>query len=175
MVDGQWSAAATTDPLPANVYTVKTTLAANDYYTAPEAVSQLAVYDPAGGFVTGGGFLCNGGLKTFGFCLKPSSSDPWLPKGNVTLIDHSDPCKPLVVKATGFAWLVIPTDEDIAYAAGTCTLGGVTGYTFSLTVEDLGGWLVRLDTIHLKVVDAAGVVAFEAQGIIGGGNIAIHR
>jgi hypothetical protein len=43
-----------------------------------------------------------------------------------------------MVKATGFAWLVIPTDEDIAYMAGTCSLSGQDGYNFYLTVKDLG-------------------------------------
>jgi Tol biopolymer transport system component len=165
-----------TTTLPADVYTVKASLAANGYYQAPPAAdAQLVVYNPAGGYATGCGFLCSGGLKTFGFCVKPSNADPWLPKGDLLFVDLSNLRKLRTVKATKFAWLVIPTGEDIAYVAGTCSLDGKAGYTFTLTVEDLGGWLSRLDTIHLVVKDGSNNIAYEVQGAISGGNIEIHR
>lgn len=175
VLDMQGNASATTTSLPANVYTVTTRLVENSYYQAEPVGAQMVVYDPEGGFTTGGGFLCDGGLKTFGFCIKPSTCNPWLPKGNVLFVDHSSLCNPLMIKATGFAWLVIPEGEDIAYIAGTCSLNCQDGFSFYLNVEDLGGWLSRLDTIHLVVKDASGAVVYEAQGMIDGGNIKIHR
>ena len=175
VLDMQGNASATTTSLPANVYTVTTRLVENSYYQAEPVGAQMVVYDPEGGFTTGGGFLCDGGLKTFGFCIKPSTCNPWLPKGNVLFVDYSSLCNPLMIKATGFAWLVIPEGEDIAYIAGTCSLNCQDGFSFYLNVEDLGGWLSRLDTIHLVVKDASGAVVYEAQGMIDGGNIKIHR
>ena len=173
---GRGIAEVASPPLPAGIYTVRTRLPENPYYDPPPEVStELAVYDPQGGFITGGGLLCGGGLKTFAFVVRPSSVEPWLPRGHLVFVDHADLCHPRRISATGFAWLVIPSEEDIAYVAGTCTLDGQPDHTFNLTVEDKGCWIFPRDTLHLVVKNAEGAVVYEARGTISGGNIKIQR
>jgi len=170
---GVGEAEVTTDPLPANIYTGKTHFADNGYYQAASVETQLVVYDPDRGFVTGGGFLCGGGLKTFGFCVKPSACEPWLPKGNLLFVDLSSLRKPLTVKATKFAWLVIPADQDIAYVAGVCKYNGNEGYSFYLTVEDKG-WLWPQDTFRITVKDSTNQIVYDSQGTVTCGGLLIH-
>lgn len=43
------------------------------------------------------------------------------------------------------------------------------------TVEDMGCWLSRMDTIHLTVKDNQYNTVYEAYGILDGGNVEIHR
>jgi hypothetical protein len=175
LIDNNGKAEIITDSLPTNIYTVRAYLADNGYYEAAAVESELVVYDPEGGFATGGGFLCDEGFKTFAFCVKPSSLEPWLPRGRVRFVDRSDFWNPIKVKASEFVWLVIPEGEDIAYIAGVCSYDGQEGYTFYVEVEDIGGWINHLDTIHITVLDSEGITVYEAQGNVDGGNIKIHH
>lgn len=173
---GRGIAEIAASPLPAGIYTIKTSLAGSSYYQSQDEVAtELAVYDPNGGYTTGGGFILEGGYSNFAFLVKPSWCEPWQPAGNFSFVDYSNIFHPMRIGATGFAWLVIPAEQKIAYVAGTCSLNWQGGYTFFLTVEDLGWWIIPRDKINLVVKNASGAVVYEYSGGINGGDIKIQR
>jgi hypothetical protein len=172
MVEGQWIAGAVTDPIAgANIYTVRTSLAANDYYTAEALETQLVVYDPERSFVTGGGYIGEGqAKKNFGFNAKYVGVDYVSPGGHLNFKDKE---QGVHIKADQLDWLVIPGNENVAYMMGTCRLNGEEGYLFHLRVEDLSD-LQLPDSLFITIIDDNEVV-YQAEGTLSGGNIKIHR
>ncbi|MBN2026110.1 MAG: IPT/TIG domain-containing protein [Actinobacteria bacterium] len=176
MEPGKGKAEITTDPLPTNVYTVKSILNQNGYYFALEDTSQLVIYDPEGGYTTGAGSYWEGwDRKSFGFDVHYSYYGPLAPNGYLTFTDWSCFWDPLYITATEFAWLVIPSDTDIAYVAGACKYDGQYGYTFNLVVEDDGCWWWSDDTFHITVKDSSNQIVYESQGEVSLGGILVHH
>jgi len=173
---GQGKAEIATDPLPTNVYTVKSILNQNGYYFALEDTSQLVVYDPEGGYTSGAGSYWEGwDKKSFGFDVHYSYYGPLAPTGYLTFTDWSCFWDPVYISATEFAWLVIPSDTDIAYVAGACKYDGQSGYTFNLVVEDDGYWWWSDDTFHITVKDSSNQIVYESQGEVSLGGILVHH
>jgi hypothetical protein len=149
-----------------------------DTMTCTECV---VVYDPNGGFVTGGGWINSPagayapdetleGKATFGFVSKYQKGAT-VPTGNTEFIFHVAGFK---FKSTSYQWLVVAGTK--AQYKGEGTINGVGNYGFILTAED--GGKAGTDTFRIKIWDiATDTVVYDngAQTPISGGSIVIHK
>ncbi len=108
------------------------------------ACIQFVVYDPSGGFVTGGGWIdspagaCKDtavcldatGKATFGFNAKYKKGAN-VPDGNTEFQFHAGN---LNFHSTDYQWLVVA--GSTAKFKGTGTVNGVDGYTFQINADD---------------------------------------
>ena len=169
---------------------VRGTDAADDL-AAPECLL-LAVYNPDGGFVTGGGWIDSSwgvcpdfckdatGKANFGFVSKYKKGAT-APTGQT---EFNFTAGDLNFHSGSYDWLVIAGAK--AMYKGTGTINGTGTYTFQLNAIDgqvNGGGGV--DKFRIKIKDAGdGVIYDNQQGAddnddpttaLGGGNIVIHK
>jgi len=184
------------------VYTVSVTLTDRD--GAGLSVSAdyryVVVYDPDGGFVTGGGWIDSPegalaadptltGKATFGFVAKykPGRS---VPEGST---EFQFKAADLNFKAQGdFEWLTVSGSGHKATFRGTGTINGAGTYGVTVTVIDAANTpSTDVDFFRIKIIDkddGDGLVYDNQQGTdcgvgdeadpctaIGGGNIKIHK
>jgi len=185
--------------IPTGVYTVSITV--TDRFGLPSNVltidQYVVVYDPSGGFVTGGGWInspsdachlttgCNGvtGKANFGFVSKYQKGAN-VPDGNT---EFQFQAGNLNFKSTAYEWLVIGGAR--AQYKGTGTINGSGNYGFILTAIDgsingSGGsdrfrikiWDVSNPTVMLydnqiNTTDDAGLTT--PGTLLGGGSISI--
>lgn len=159
----------------------------------PEDCLLLAVYDPNGGFVTGGGWITSPagayaaspavtGKANFGFVSKylPGST---VPSGNT---EFQFQAARFSFKSVSYEWLVVSGPK--AQYKGFGTVNGAGNYAFILTATDgdvSGGH--GIDQFRLKVYDhnQGNAVIYDNQlgapdnadptTALGGGSIVIHK
>jgi PKD repeat protein len=168
------------------VYTVTATItdAAGAFDT--ETFQYVVVYDPNGGFVTGGGWINSPegaytadpsltGKATFGFVAKYQKGAN-VPTGQTEFQFH---VANLNFKSTSFDWLVIAGSK--AQFKGTGTINGAGEYGFMLTAIDGSP-----DKFRIKIWDkATGQVIYDnmlgaaddaiPSTVIEGGSMVIHK
>jgi hypothetical protein len=151
-----------------------------------EDCTLLAVYDPSGGFVTGGGWImspaeacpdfCGGatGKASFGFVSKYKKGAS-VPTGNTEfqfkaggLNFHSDE----------YDWLVVNQGGSNAQYKGVGTVNGAGAYKFMLWAKDLDP--DAADTFRIKIWYEDGdreIVVYDNgfDQAIGRGNIKVHK
>jgi alpha-tubulin suppressor-like RCC1 family protein len=180
----------------AGVYSVTVTVTDSAGETASDVFEFVVIYDPSGGFVTGGGWIQSPagayaadpaltGKATFGFNSKyqPGAN---VPTGNTEFKLHFASFN---FRSTDYQWLVVAGAK--AQFKGTGTINGAGSYGFLLTARDgqaSGGGGV--DRFRIKVWDkgTAGepVVYDNALGAsddidqaspqaLGGGSIVVHH
>lgn len=178
----------------AGVYTIAATVTDNSGLAATGSFpALLVVYDPTGGFVTGGGWFNSPigayaadttvtGRANFGFVSK------YLKGANIPTGETEFQFKAgnFSFKSTSYEWLVISGYK--AQYKGSGAVNGVPGYKFRLTAYDgqvNGGGGV--DKIRIKIQNSTdGVVYDNSIGAsddidqanpmaIGGGSIVIHK
>ena len=180
-VDGSGSINDSHTYAAAGIYTLTLTLTDKDGGSAQKFIADVIVYDPNGGFITGGGwiispegaYLPDPGLTsraTFSFVAKykPRRTTP---EGNLEfkVQDGHNPN----FRSKTFEWLVI--NGSTALLKGTGTVNGQGSYPFLLTIN-----VDDPKTFHMKIwmLDGSGaeqvIYDNESQQEIGGGNIAIH-
>ncbi len=150
----------------------------------------VPVYDPSGGFVTGGGWINSPagaynadptltGKATFGFesRYKPGAQ---VPTGNTQFHFKAGD---LNFKSTSYEWLVVAGKK--AQYKGSGTINGAGNYNFMLTAIDgdlPGGG--NQDRFRLKITGPGGLVYDNQMGAndgddpttaLGGGSIVIHK
>ena len=140
----------------------------------------VAVYDMAGDFVTGGGWInAPDGKGEFSFDAK-YRRDPY-PIATVSYLVESSG---LYFTGTNYDWLVV--DGRYSWLRGTGNLNGMDGYVFLLSTEDgnvrLGG--NGIDTFRIQIWDASGVLVYDSEPgsaeyavpftPLGGGSITVH-
>ena len=173
--------------LGAGIYTMTVTVKDDDYGEG-SASRTLIVYDPAAGFVTGGGWITsplgayipNPGLTgkaNFGFVSKYQKNNPNTPVGNTEFQFHAGN---LNFHSENYDWLLVNKEGTNAQYKGTGSINGVNGYKFMLWAADGGGY----DTFRMKIwTDQGGeVIVYDNMGSsggystvpIGGGSIVIH-
>ena len=158
------------------------------------ATAFVVVYDPTGGFVTGGGWINSPagaytpdgsltGKAHFGFVSKYQKGAT-VPSGNTEF--HFEVAS-FDFKSDSYQWLVISGGK--AQYKGTGKINGTSGYGFLLTACDVevngscqGG---STDTFRIKISDGTGTVIYDnAPGsddltshteAIGDGDIVIHK
>lgn len=160
--------------------------------TAKNYEQYVVVYDPSGGFVTGGGWINSPagayrpdpslmGKATFGFVSKYEKGKT-VPTGNTEFQFHEGN---LNFNSTQYEWLVISGSR--AQFKGSGTINGSGNYGFLLTALD--GDLsnpVAPDMFRIKIWDKNnnGVIVYDNQygaadgdaltTVLGGGSIVIH-
>lgn len=152
----------------------------------------VVVYDPAGGFVTGGGWIDSpagayvadaslAGKATFGFVSKYQKGAS-VPTGSTTFVFH---VASMTFKSTSYDWLVIAAAK--AQYKGTGTIDGAGEYGFMLTATDgdrLGGGAT--DMFRIKIWDkSTNAIVYDNQlgaadgadpaTALSGGSIVIHK
>src|SRR5262245_733256 len=113
--------------------------------------------------VTGGGFInptASGGNGSFGFVAR----NPTAPEGQVNYVDHGIG---MHVHSTSITSYTI-VDANTRQITGTCTINGVPGFTFVVTVAD-NGEPGRLDTFGITLSNG-----YIANDRLAGGNIQLH-
>jgi len=165
------------DPLPSKsgLYVLAVTATDDAGNLATETV-EFIVYDPAAGFVTGGGWLIPepglGENATFSFVAKYLKGST-LPHGNLVFhYNHSE----IKLKSIDLEWLTIT--EDTAIFQGTATINGVGLYTFRVQVKDNGEPGAGVDEFNIKIwagTDTEAGPIHETKNLIDGGNIKVHK
>ncbi len=152
----------------------------------------VVVYDPAAGFVTGGGWINStpgsysgnpaaAGKATFGFVSRYSRGKT-VPEGNTEFSFNTAQFK---FMSTAYEWLVISGGK--ASYRGTGQIDGAGSYNFLLTAVDgevAGGGTA--DRFRIKIWNrSTGEIVYDNQrdvpddevpsSTLGGGNIIIHK
>ncbi len=176
----------------AGVYTVKLTVTDDDGGADTEQFQYVVVYDPAAGFVTGGGWINSpagaytadpslSGKANFGFVSKYHKGAT-VPTGQTQFQFHA---AGLNFHSASYEWLVIAGAK--AQYKGSGTINGGGDYGFMLTATDgqqNGGG--GADKFRIKIWDkATGAVVYDNQlgaaddadpaTVLGGGSIVIHK
>jgi hypothetical protein len=171
------------------VYTIAVTVTDPAGESASDQV-MIVVYDPRGGFVTGGGWVTAGpgsysadptlsGKATFGFVSKYKQGAA-TPSGNTEFQFHA---AGMNFHSASYQWLVVAGAR--AQYKGTGTVNGGGSFQFLMTVIDgqrSGGG--GIDRLRMKIWDDGGVVFDNQQGAtdddepataLNGGSIVIHK
>jgi VCBS repeat-containing protein len=173
------------------VYTVKLTVTDDDGDSGESIFQYVVIYDPNGGFVTGGGWIDSpvgaytadptlSGKANFGFVSKYQKGAN-VPTGNTEFQFHAGN---LNFKSVAYDWLVISGPK--AQYKGTGSINGAGEYGFLLTANDgqvSGGG--GADKFRIKIWDkTSGEVVYDnqlggsddqaASQVIGGGSVVIH-
>ena len=189
---GSGSCTATHTYTAPGVYTVTTTVTDDDLGSG-SATTQVVVYDPSAGFITGGGWLnvdpgsypampTLGGRANFGFTsqykkgatIPTGETEFQFQVGNFNF--HSE----------AYSWLVVSGYK--AQYKGTGTVNGASGYDFTLTAYDGDVQNSGYDRFRISITNhATGVVVFDNRNgtsmaidsanpqNIQGGSIVIHK
>ncbi len=166
------------------VYTVTLEVADDDGECVRVGYEFVVVYDPTGGFATGGGWIMSpqgayaadvalSGKASFGFVSKYLKGAT-VPSGSTEFQFH----------AAGFnfhsnvqQWLVVNGGGTNAQFKGSGSVNGVSGYDFMIWATD--GGKTGADTFRIKIWpagdDAHPVYDNGVQQAIAGGSIVVHR
>jgi PKD repeat protein len=175
------------------VYTVRMTVTDDDGGVSSQRVFQyVVVYDPNGGFVTGGGWIWSPagayaadptltGKASFGFVAKylPGANKPG---GNT---EFQFKAGSLNFRSTSYDWLVVAGTQAKYKGEGTINGGGAYGFTLTAVDGALPGG-GGTDAFRIKIWDlATGAVVYDnkmsegedsdAATALGGGSIVIHK
>jgi len=170
----------------AGVYTIEATVTDSFGETAVATYQYVVIYNPNGGFVTGGGWIWSPegayipdlsltGKATFGFVSKYKKGTD-VPTGNT---EFQFKVADLTFKSTSYDWLVIAGSK--AMYKGTGTINGVGEYGFMISAIDGSP-----DKFRIKIWDkTTEVVVYDNQlgaaddtdpvAELGGGSIVVHK
>lgn len=146
----------------AGVYTVSVTVTDKDNGSATKEYQYVVIYDPTGGYVTGGGTITSPlgaepasstatGKATFGFSAKYNSGTT--PTGNTKFIF---PKGGFDFASTAYDWLVV--SGATVYLEGHGTINGAGNYTFLLSAIDGSP-----DNFRIKITDLSGTTIYDNQ------------
>lgn len=180
--DGNYRVTATHTCNQTGVFTVILTVTDDDGDSDQMEFRYLVVYDPEGGFVTGGGWINSPegayaadplltGEATFGFVSKYKKGAE-APTGNTEFQFHA---ADLNFHSSSYEWLLV-TGSDYARFKGAGTINGMGDYKFMLWAgdDDPDTFRVRIwweddsDSVEHVVYDNG----FDQA--IGGGSIVVH-
>jgi len=189
--NGSGSASGSHAYAAAGVYTLTLTVTDKDGDSGRSVFQFVVVFNPAGGFVTGGGWIVSprgaypaapnlSGKATFGFVSK-YPKNAITPVGNMEFDFHLGA---LHFRSTSYDWLVVSTSK--VRFKGSGTINGAGDYAFLVSAVDgdvTGG---DPDTFRMKIWDkSTGVVIYDSEmgsgdgtpatTVLGGGSIVIHN
>ena len=172
------------------VYEVTVTVTDDDGGTVSQDYEYIVIYDPDGGFVTGGGWIDSPagayvadplltGRANFGFVSKYKKGAT-VPTGQT---EFQFKAGDLNFHSSSYEWLVVAGHDKAKYK-GVGTINGTGNYGFMLTVTDNEN---SPDTFRIKIwdIDNGDAIVYDNQmGVdddaydgteIGGGNIKVHN
>jgi len=166
----------------AGVYTVELQVTDDNGGQGTSVFQYIVVYDPAGGFVTGGGWIDSPegaykpdpsliGKATFGFVSKYKKGAT-TPTGNTEFQLRAGD---LNFHSSSYEWLVV-TGNDYAKFKGSGTINGMGDHKFKIWAGD-----GEPDTFRIKIwgEDEFGIetVIYDngMEPAIGGGSIVVHK
>ena len=189
---GSGTAAGTHTYTSAGIYTVILTVTDKDGGKDTAIYQYVVVYDPYGGFVTGGGWINSPpgayvpdpsltGKATFGFVSKYQ-------KGTTVPVGQTEfqfKVANLNFHSTSYEWLVVAGSKAIYKGEGTINGAGSYGFLLSAIDGDSGG-AKKPDTFRIKIWDkTTGTVVYDNQlgdsldadptTTLAGGSIVIHK
>ncbi len=163
------------------IYTLTLTVTDKDGGSDSESYQYVVVYDPNGGFVTGGGWIDSpagayrldpalSGRATFGFVARYQRGQS-VPDGNTQFRFHAGG---LAFQSTSYQWLIVNQNGANAQFKGAGTINGAGDYGFMIWAGD-----GNPDTFRIKIWSGAdeNAVVYD-NGMdqpIDGGAIQIHR
>jgi len=164
------------------VYTVTMTVIDDERVLDTQVFQYAVIYDPSGGFVTGGGWIDSPagahvekptltGKANFGFVSKYKKGAS-VPTGNT---EFQFKVADLNFKSTSYDWLVIAGTK--AQFKGEGTINGEGTYRFMLTANDDADDTFRI-RIWTEVEETAEEIVTYDNGsdqAIGGGSVVIHK
>ena len=162
------------------IYTIQVQVTDDDGDSGNSKFEYVVVYDPEGGFVTGGGWIWSPagayqpdpdleGKANFGFVSKYKKGAS-VPTGNT---EFQFKAGDLNFHSNNYDWLVV-TGSDYARFKGTGTINGEGEYKFMIWAGD-----GEPDTFRIKIWYEEGgeeMVVYDngMDQAIGGGNIVVH-
>jgi len=169
----------------ADIYTVKLTVTDKDGGTGESIFEYVVIYDPNGGFVTGGGWINSPegaykpdptliGKATFGFVSKYQKNQT-MPTGNTEFQFH---VAGMNFHSESYQWLII-TGGNYARYKGTGTINGEGSYKFMIWAGD-GTGAGHTDTFRIKIwsenQNGVETVIYDngTDQIIASGSIIVH-
>jgi len=169
----------------AGIFTVSLTVDDGTCLSEP-ADTIVVVYDPDGGFVTGGGWIWSEpgdyvdspdleGKANFGFVSKYTGNGAQVPTGNT---EFQFKAGDLNFHSNTYQWLVINQGGSNAQFKGTGTINGDASpaganYKFMIWATDDSD-----DTFRIKIwyEDGGQVLVYDCgDTLLGGGNIKVHK
>jgi len=164
------------------VFTVTLTVTDDDGYSDHMEFRYLVVYNPEGGFVTGGGWINSPegayaadplltGKATFGFVSKYKKGAE-APTGNTEFQFHA---ADLNFHSSSYEWLLV-TGSDYARFKGAGTINGMGDYKFMLWAGDDDPDTFRIRIWWEDDSDSVEHVVYDNgfDQAIGGGSIVVH-
>jgi hypothetical protein len=164
------------------VYTIRVSVSSDDcfcLYQGSDVYATLAVYDPTGGFATGGGWYVAddevtgiSGSANFGFNVKYKKDAS---TGN---LEFQFQTGSIDLKSTSIDWIVM--SERNAQFAGQGRLKGTYGYYFRVIAKDFGEPGAGADEFDIKIWDGnpddtATSLVHSSKNVLSGGNIVVHK
>ncbi len=139
--------------------------------------SFFVVYDPTGGFATGGGWLIPdaestvpNGRANFGFLAKYKDG------GSTGNLEFQYKDAEINLKSSSIDWLTITGISAIFQ--GTATINGDGLYTFRVTAKDNAEPGAGADNFDIRIWQGTGTDSdpyHKAKNVISGGNIVVHK
>ncbi|PYO39628.1 MAG: hypothetical protein DMD29_08270 [Gemmatimonadetes bacterium] len=189
--NGSGSASGSHAYAAAGVYTLTLTVTDKDGGSGQSVFQFVVVFNPLGGFVTGGGWIISPrgaypanplvtGKATFGFVSK-YPKNAITPTGNTEFDFHLGS---LHFHSTSYDWLVVSTSKVRFKGSGTINGAGDFAFLVSAVDGDVTGG--DPDTFRMKIWDkSTGVVIYDSEmgsgdgapatTVLGGGSIVIHN
>ncbi len=177
------------------VYTLQLTITDDKDAADTGKFEYIVVYDPSGGFVTGGGWIWSPlgafmehpmieGKASFGFHAKykPGAT---VPSGQTEFFLHNTQLK---FKSTSYDWLVVYADKAIIKGSGT--INGLGSYKFILMAVDgdipgrdgIDRFYIKIwyeDETGEKVIVYDSMIGawptYDTMTPVGGGSITVHK
>ena len=159
------------------VYPITVSVADKDGGTGSATAAEfIVVYDPSGGFVTGGGWFISTegafkadesltGKATFGFVAKYKKGAN-VPDGNT---EFQFKAGDLNFHSTSYEWLVVAGDK--AHFKGEGSINGQGSYKFMIWADD-----DKPDTFRIQIWGDTGTVYDNgSKQSLSGGNIVVHQ
>lgn len=158
---------------------------------SPASTTLLVVYDPNGGYATGGGWIVPGSAGSdagdllpgldgsskanLGFVVKYQSGASTTPSGHLEF--HYDAGK-FHLTSTNYEWLVVTNKNQAQFQGDATVNGGSAVYPFKATARD-GDPTGQTDRFTIKIYapgsdPSTSSPVYQASGDLSGGQIIIH-
>lgn len=165
--------------LPVGIYNVEIKFSGDDcFYFSTTNSAVIAVYDPTGGFATGGGCYeaddeITGlyGRTNFGFSVR------YKQETSTGTLEFQFHIGELNLISTSIYWLVI-SKVNVQFT-GECRINGADGYFFRVIAKDLGVPGVGIDEFDIKIWYGDpdypdSFLLHSSKNLLDGGNIVVH-